>query len=112
MGRINDEHWMDSVARGAESLVGTYMYAYGLLGVILYILISYKIIRLLNKYELHLVASIITVSLFVSFLQEGQYNVMQVFSMYLTIFFLVGREKIKNKANQREVHDEHNGKDS
>jgi hypothetical protein len=98
MGRIDGEHWMDSVARGAESLVGTYMYAYGILGVFLYMKIHYKTIKLLNRFKMYLVASIITVGLFVSFLQEGQYNVLQVFSMYLLIFFLIGRNKFKDKS--------------
>jgi NAD/NADP transhydrogenase beta subunit len=97
MGRIDGEHWMDSVARGAESLVGTYMYAYGLIGVLVYITIHYKTIKILNKKKISIVAAILTVGLFVSFLQEGQYNVLQVFSMYLLAFFLIGRKKLKEK---------------
>jgi len=96
MGRIDGEHWMDSVARGAESLVGTYMYAYGLVGVSIYMFIHYQTINILNEYKHYLVAAVITIGLFISFLQEGQYNVLQVFSIYMLIFFLVGRKKIKD----------------
>jgi len=95
MGRLDEENWMESVKRGAESLVGTYMYAYGLVGVFLYMLIHYSTIRFLNQQRMYLVASLITVGLFVSFLQEGQYNVLQVYSLYLLVFFLIGKIKIK-----------------
>lgn len=95
MGRIDFENWTESVKRGAESLVGTYMYAYGLLGVFIYMLIHYKTIKLLNHKKIYIVASIITVSLFISFLQEGQYNLLQVYSMCMVLFFLMVKIKLK-----------------
>lgn len=95
MGKLESDSWMDLVKRGAESLVGTYMYALGLTGVAIYLKIHYETIKILNRNKIYILASIVTVGAFVSFLQEGQYNVLQVFSLCILAFFLIGRHKLK-----------------
>lgn len=93
MGRLEDEFWSDSVVRGAESLVGTYMYAFGLIGVILFIAMHFYIVRKMYNEKLYLLSCILLVALSVSFLQEGQYNIFQSFIVALVMFFSIYKAK-------------------
>ncbi|ADY29185.1 hypothetical protein [Cellulophaga lytica] len=89
MGRLEGEHWMESVSRGAESLVGTYFYAFGLIGFLLYSRLHIIYIKKFNSNGFFVVSSILISSFFISFLQEGQYNVFQIFPFLLFSFFVI-----------------------
>lgn len=93
MGRLEDEFWSDSVIRGAESLVGTYMYAFGLIGVLLFFIMHFYVIRKMYNEKLYILACILLVALSVSFLQEGQYNIFQSFIIVLIMFFTIYKSK-------------------
>lgn len=93
MGRKLDEYWFDSIKRGAESLVGTYFYAFGVLGVLTVIRIHYTTIKKLIFQNYFIIAAIITSSLFVAFLQEGHYNIFQIYPFIMVIFFLYCQKK-------------------
>lgn len=97
MGRLEDEFWSDSVVRGAESLVGTYMYAFGLVGVVLFITMHLYVVRKMYNEKLYLLSCILLVALSVSFLQEGQYNIFQSFIIVLIMFFTIYKAKIGAK---------------
>ena len=108
MGRIASENWTESVKRGAESLVGTYMYAYGLIGILFYMLIHYRTINKLILQGYIIIASLITVTLFVSFLQEGTYNLSQVYMLIILSFFLIGNLYIKKYSYRKVIYENTN----
>lgn len=88
MGRIPGESWIEAVERGAESLVGTYMYSVGLVGVLLYLKIHWNTIKLKLKERKYPLAALLTGSLIITFLQEGHYNIMQVFPLLMVSLLL------------------------
>lgn len=92
MGRVAGEAWTESVLRGAESLIGTYMYAFGIIGVTIFIAMHIKMIVVNVLDQNNVVAAFIAGSLIVVFLQEGHYNSSQafLFALFLTLLKLNG----------------------
>lgn len=88
MGRILGEPWTESVLRGAESLIGTYMYSFGIIGVSISIMMHIKMIIVNILDQNNAIASFVTSSLIIIFLQEGHYNSSQAFLFSISLIFL------------------------
>lgn len=89
MGRIANEALYDSLSKGAESLIGTYMYGYGLVGIFMLCSLFLSIIKIANNKGCYFVSSIITSSLIISLLQEGHYNIMTIYTCLIVSFYYI-----------------------